>query len=151
MQGRDDEDGEQHRPGQDHQQVFVNGVRNVLKDLGKAGHGDGVRVPVVSWTVVDDVLEMVQEFGKICPVPSDGRVVVHAHNDGGRVPNSITVHVVGEIPVPVAVNGRVHVVGVFDERVKSPVRLLNDLVDSVLVWNGILATLRELFAVQRNR
>ena len=75
---------------------------------------------------------------------------MHTDNDGGGVPNTIAVHVVGEVAVLVAVNGWVHVVGVFDEQVEQTWRLLDDLVDAVLTWDGIFASFGKEVAVKTN-
>ena len=74
--------------------------------------------------------------------------MVHPDHDGCRVPNAVSVQVVGEISVVVAVNGRIHVVGVFDQEVEQTGRLLDDLVDTVLTGYGVFTALGKLFAVQ---
>ena len=151
MQGRDDQYREQDRPGKNHQKVFIDGVRDVLEDFCQSCYGDGFGVSVICGPVVNDVLKMAEEFRKIVPVAGHRWVVMHADNDGGGVPDAVAVHVVGEVAVVVAVNGRVHVVGVLDEQVKQARRLLNDLVDAVLAGYGVFASFGKEVAVKSDR
>ena len=151
MQSRDDQYRKQDRPGQNHQKVFVDGVRDVLEDFRQSRHGDGFGVSVIRRTVVDDVLKMAEQFGEIVPVAGHRWVVMHADNDGGGVPDAVAVHVVGEVAVLIAVNGWVHVVGVFDEQVEQARRLLNDLVDAVLAGYGVFASFGKEVAVKSDR
>ena len=121
MKGRDDQDGEQDRPWKNHQQILIDGVGDVLQDFGQPCDRDGFGVPVFRWAVIDDVLEVIQERREIFPVSCYGGVVMHADDDGRRVPNAVAVHVVGVVSITVAVNGGVHVVRILDQRVESTV------------------------------
>ena len=67
---------------------------------------------------------------------------MQTNHDGRRVPNTVTIHVVREVSIAVAVNGWIHVVGVLDERIKRSVGFLNDLVNSVLTGNRIFSSRR---------
>ena len=94
---------------------------------------------------------MGKKFGEILPIVGECRVMVQPNHDGGGVPNAITVHVVGEISIPIAVNGRVHVVCIFEKRVKTSIGFFDDLVNSVLVRDGVFASGWNQIAINSQR
>ena len=78
---------------------------------------------------------MVQQLVEFTPL--FGNIGPHSYNDGGRIPDTIAIHVVGWVTIAIAVNGKVVVVGILDESIKCTARVLNDLVDGLLIWNRI--------------
>ena len=121
MEGRDDQNGEQHGPGKNHQQVLINGVGDVFQYLRQTCYGDRICVSKLGWAVIDDLLKMVEQGGEVLPVTGDRWVMMHANHYGRGIPYAIAVHIVGVVSIAIAVDGWIHVIGVLDEGIKRAV------------------------------
>ena len=75
----------------------------------------------------------------------------HTYDDGSCVPNSIAIHVVGWVSVAIAVNGKIVVVGILDEGFKRTARVLNDLVDGLLIRNCIAPASGDILTIESYR
>ena len=90
----------------------------------------------VAWSVVNDVLDVLQQFSEVVEV-RPVQIVVQPNDDGRHVPDSIAIKVVGGVSVLVAVVGRVQVVGVPHHPGEGATEVFHQGIDAVLVRDGV--------------
>ena len=112
MQGGDDTDGEQQRKREHVEQVVVYLVAHVLEHLGQSSDRH-VRAVEICRSVVNHVLDVLQQFREVVEI-GPVQIMIQSDHDGGRVPDPVTVQIVGGVTVHVAVEGWIKVVGVPD-------------------------------------